>query len=139
MASDRAWGNKGIKTVVIDTSAIMMLFEFSIDLENELKRILVSYRIVVPISVINELKFLAENSKGRKKQIAKPAVKLAEGFELMDDNSDNADDAVLSVAKRQKGIVFSNDRELRRRAKKEKLKTICLRSKNHLMISEKFV
>ena len=140
MASDRSRGNKAIKKiVVIDTSAIMMLFEFSVDLEDELRRILGAYKIVVPKSVIDELKFLAENSKGKKKQIAKPAVKLAEGFEKVSDNLNNADDAVLFVAKKQKGIVFSNDKELRNRAKKEKIKTICLRSKNHLMISESFV
>ncbi len=139
MASDRSRGNTGIKIVVIDTSAIMMLFEFSIDLENELTRLLGAYKIIVPRSVINELKFLADRSKGRKKRIAKPALKLAENFEVVDDKSNNADDAVLAIAKKQNGVIFSNDKELRSRAKKEKLKTICLRSKNCLMINENFV
>ena len=139
MAFDRPRGNTDIKTVVIDSSAIMMLFEFSIDLENELTRLLGAYKIIVPRSVINELKFLANNAKGKKKQIAKPALKLAEDFELVNDTSKNADDAVLAIAKKQKAVVFSNDKELRNRAKKEKLKTICLRSKNYLMINENFV
>lgn len=139
MASDRLRGNTSSKIVVIDTSAIMMLFEFSIDLENELARLLGAYKIIVPVSVINELKFLTDKGKGKKKLIAKPALKLAEGFEVVDDTFNNADYAVLSIAKKYKGVVFSNDSELRRRAKKEKLKTICLRSKNCLMINENFV
>jgi len=134
MASDRLRGNTSIKTVVIDTSAIMMLFEFSVDL-----RLLGAYKIVVPTPVIDELKFLAENSKGKKKQIAKPALKLVSNFEVVDDKSHSADDAVLSIAKKYKGVVFSNDKELRKRAKSNSLKTICLRSKKYLMISEDFV
>jgi len=139
MASDRLRGNTSIKTVVIDTSAIMMLFEFSIDLECELTRILGAYKIIVPFSVINELKFLIDKSKGKKKLIAKPALKLANNFEVVDDKSHSADDAVLNIAKKYKGVVFSNDKELRNRAKKEKIKTIYLRGKNYLMISENFV
>ena len=139
MASDRLRGNTSIKTVVIDTSAIMMLFEFSVDLEKELTRLLGAYKIVVPTPVIDELKFLAENSKGKKKQIAKPALKLVSNFEVVDDKSHSADDAVLSIAKKYKGVVFSNDKELRKRAKSNSLKTICLRSKKYLMISEDFV
>ncbi len=139
MAFDRSRENTSIKTVVIDTSAIMMLFEFSIDLENELTRLLGKYKIVVPSAVIDELRFLKDKSKGKKKKIAKPALKLAKGFEILDTSIRNADDAVLSVAKKQKGVVFSNDKELRSRAKKQKLKTICLRSKNYLMINENFV
>jgi len=139
MASNRTRGNTSIKHVVIDTSAIMMLFEYSIDLERELTRILGKYKIIVPSSVIDELKFLKEKGEGKKKTIAKPALKLAEGFEVIYDKSKNADDAVLSIAKKTNGVVFSNDKELRNRAKKEKLKTICLRSKNYLMINENFV
>jgi len=139
MASDRLRGNTSIKTVVIDTSAIMMLFEFSIDLEKELTRLLGAYKIVVSTPVIDELKFLAENSKGKKKQIAKPALKLVSNFEVIDDKSSNADDAVLAIAKKYKGVVFSNDKELRKRAKSNRLKTICLRSKKYLTISEDFV
>ena len=66
MAPDRLWGNTSIRTVVIDTSAIMMLFEFSIDLEKELTRLLGAYKIIVPFSVITELKFLIDKSKGKK-------------------------------------------------------------------------
>jgi rRNA-processing protein FCF1 len=139
MASDRSWRNTSVKAVVIDTSAIMMLFEFSIGLEKELTRLLGSYKIIVPSAVIDEIRILKDRAKGKKKLIAKPGLKLAESFEIFNTNLDDADDAVLSVAKEFNGVVFSNDKELRKRAKKEKLKTIYLRSKNHLEINESFV
>ena len=120
MASDRLWRNTSIRTVVIDTSAIMMLFEFSIDLEKELTRLLGKYKIVVPHAVIDELAFLNDNAKGKKKLISKPALKLASNFEVVDDKSHNADDAVLNIAKKYEGVVFSNDKELRKRAKNNK-------------------
>ena len=136
MASDRLRGNRTKKIVVIVSSAIMMLFEFSIDLEKELTRLIGSYHIVVPSPILKELKFLSENGKGKKKQIAKPALKLAQNFEVIEENSETGDESVINLAKSYNGIVFSNDKEVRKKAKKEKLRTICLRSKNYLMLDE---
>jgi rRNA-processing protein FCF1 len=139
MAFDRIRGNRTTKIVVLDSSAILMLFEFSIDLEKELTRLLGSYKIIVPKTIFNEINYLAENGKGKKKAIAKPALKLVEKYELVEDSSKFGDDAVLEIAKKFNGIVFSNDKELRKKARKEKLKTICLRGKKYLTISEDFV
>ena len=139
MASDRIWGNSTSKIVVFDSSAILMLFEYSIDLEKELSRILGRYEIVVPSRIIEELKVLCKKGKGKKKKLAKPALKLVENYKIIYDNSEKADDAVLKTAKKLNGVVFSNDKELKARAKKEKIKTIFMRNKKYLMISEDFV
>jgi rRNA-processing protein FCF1 len=139
MASDRLRGNPASKIVVFDSSAILMLFEYSINLEQELTKILGRYEIVVPLRIIEELKVLSEKGKGKKKKLAKPALKLVENYKIVKDASETADDAVLSIAKKLNGIVFSNDKELKIRAKKEKIKTIFMRNKNYLMISEDFV
>ena len=56
MASNRLWGDREEKTVILDSSAVMLLFEFSINLEAELDRLLGSYHIVIPRQIINELK-----------------------------------------------------------------------------------
>ena len=139
MASDRLRKNSASKIVVFDSSAILMLFEYSIKLEQELVRLLGSYEIVIPSKIVEELKFLSEKGKGKKKQYAKPALKLVEKFKIVADKSENADNAVLNIAKKLNGIVFSNDKELKKRAKKEKIKTIFMRNKKYLMISEDFV
>ncbi len=139
MASDRLRGNPASKIVVFDSSAILMLFEYSINLNQELIRLLGSYEIVIPSKIIEELKVLCQKGKGKKKQLAKPALKLVENYKIVKDASETADDAVLNIAKKLNGVVFSNDKELKGRAKKEKIKTIFMRNKKYLMISEDFV
>ena len=139
MASDRLRRDSASKIVVLDSSAVLMLFEFSIDLEEELTRLLGRYQIVVPSKIVDELKLLSEKGKGKKKQLAKPALKLVENYEVVQDSSRFADDAVLNTAKKHNGIIFSNDKELKKRAKKEKIKTIFLRNKNYLALSDPFV
>ena len=136
MASDRIRGNRTTKTVVLDSSAILVLFEFSFDIEKELTRLLGSYKIIVPKTIFKELKNLSEVGSGKKKLIARPALKLVERYEIVDDISKFGDDSVIELAKKYNGIVFSNDKELRKKAKKEKIKTIYLRAKNYLAISE---
>ncbi len=89
--------------------------------------------------MLKSLKFLSEKGKGKKKQYAKPALKLVEKYKIVIDKSEKADDAVLNIAKKLNGVVFSNDKELKKRAKKEKIKTIFMRNKKYLMISEDFV
>ena len=56
--------------MILDSSALMMCFEFSIDLEKELTRLLGRYCIVVPSSIVRELEFLAKTT-GKKRGKAK--------------------------------------------------------------------
>jgi rRNA-processing protein FCF1 len=139
MASDRLRKNTALKIVVFDSSAILMIFEYSINLEQELLRLLGSYEVVVPSKIIEELKFLCEKGKGKQKQFAKPALSLIENYKIVIDKSEKADDAVLNTAKKLNGVILSNDKGLKKRAKKEKIKTIFMRNKKYLMISEDFV
>ena len=139
MASDRLRKNTALKIVVLDSSAIFMIFEYSINLEQELLRLLGNYEVVVPSKIIEELKFLYEKGKGKQKQFAKPALSLIENYKIVIDKSEKADDAVLYTAKKLNGVILSNDKELKKRAKKEKIKTIFMRNKKYLMISEDFV
>ena len=139
MASNRLRKNSTLKIVVFDSSAILMLFEYNINLKQELVKLLGNYKIVVPSKIVEELKFLSEKGKGKKKQYAKPALLLIKNYNIIIDKSKNADDSVLNVAKKLNGVIFSNDKELKKKAKKEKIKTIFMRNKKYLMISEDFV
>ena len=135
MASDRIWRDRKGKIVILDSSAIFMLFEFSVGLESELTRLLGKYHIVIPKPIFEEIKLLAEKGKGRKKRIAKPALELIKGYEIVEtDNVRCGDDAVLYLAQKLSGVVVTNDRELRNRLKKASLKTIFLRGKQQLVL-----
>lgn len=134
MASNRLWGDRIHKTVILDSSAILMLFEFAIDLEKELTRLLGSYHIVVPTPIVRELEFLSENGKGKKKAKAKASLKLIKKYDTIDVEGRNGDDSVLELAKKINGIVVTNDRELRNRVKEMSLSVIFLRAKKKLVM-----
>ena len=135
MASNRLWGNTDKKTVILDSSAILMLFEFSIDLEDELTRLLGKYHVIIPKPIFKELEFLSIHGKGKKKLIAKPALDLIKKFELVDlDKAVKGDDAVFHMAQKLQGIVVTNDRELRKRLKEISIPVIFLRAKKKLSL-----
>ncbi|UCF11778.1 MAG: hypothetical protein JSW06_06925 [Thermoplasmatales archaeon] len=134
MASDRLWGDKIHKTVILDSSAILMLFEFSIDLEKELTRLLGSYHIVIPTPIVRELEFMSENGRGEKKTKAKASLKLIKKYDAINVDEKGGDDSILDLAKKINGIVVTNDRELRNRLKKLSLSVIFLRSKEKLVM-----
>ncbi len=134
MASNRLWGDRIHKTVILDSSAILMLFEFAIDLEKELTRLLGNYHIVVPTPIVRELEFLSENGKGKKKAKAKASLKLIKKYDAIDIEGWNGDDSVLELAKKINGIVVTNDRELRNRVKEMSLSVIFLRAKKKLVM-----
>ena len=134
MASHRLWRNKEGKIVILDSSAIMMLFEFSVDLEDELTRLVGRCHIVVPRPILEELILLSENRDDMKKIKAKASLKLVEKYEIVDVDAKNGDDAVLSLAKMLSGIVATNDCELRKRLKEASLQTVYLRGKKQLFL-----
>ena len=133
MASDRLRGDRKEKVVILDSSAILSLFEFSIDLEDELTRLLGSYHILLTSPIFEELKFLSKNGKGKKRQNAKASLELIKRYEIMDAEG-IGDDSLIYLAQKLNGIVVTNDRELRKRIKNVFLKTIYLRGKNKLIL-----
>jgi rRNA-processing protein FCF1 len=113
----------------------MMLFEFSIDLEDELTRLLGKYHIIIPRPIVKELKFLAEHGKGKKKIIAKPALTLISKYEIVDvDKNVSGDKAVFHLTKKFNGFALTNDRDLRKKLHDASLKSICLRGKKQLIL-----
>ena len=133
MASHRLWRDRDREIIVLDTSSILMLFEFSINLEDELTRLCGKYRILIPKPIIDELKILSKRGKGKKKYNAKPALNLIKKYETSETEG-IGDDSVLYLAKKHNGIVITNDKELRKRAKEIHLKTIYMREKSKLVL-----
>ena len=134
MASDRLRRNSKEKTVILDSNAIMMLFEFSLELDDELTLLLGKHHIVVPASVKRELAFLSRHAKGKKKRNAAAALNLLEQWDVADDEKTDGDTAVVSLAQQLNGVVVTNDRELRIRLKNLELPVIFLRGKQRLCL-----
>jgi uncharacterized protein len=93
-----------------------------------------AYRLVVPTAVVQELQVLSTHKKGQKKAAA--ALKLIEKYETIDDSSNSADEALLNIAEKTRGIVVTNDAELRKRLKNRSLPVIFLRGRKKLVMEE---
>lgn len=126
------------KEVVIDTNFFMVPFQFNVDIIDELEKALPSYKLTTPIFVINELKGLKRNNKGKIRLNANLALKLANSsnIEIKDislENNETVDDALLRVSE----VLATNDIELKKRARKKGITVAYLRQKKYIAIDGK--
>ena len=127
-----------IKEVVIDTNFFMVPFQFNVDIITELEKVLPSYKLTTPSFVINELKGLKRNNKGKIRLIANLALKLANSskVEIKDISlleNETVDDALLRVSE----VLATNDIELKKRAKAKGITIVYLRQKNYITVDGK--
>ena len=126
------------KEVVIDTNFFMVPFQFNVDIIDELGKVLPSYKLTTPIFVINELKGLKRNNKGKTRLNADLALKLANSsnIEIKDislENNETVDDGLLRVSE----VLATNDIELKKRARKKGITVAYLRQKRYIAIDGK--
>ena len=127
-----------IKEVVIDTNFFMVPFQFNVDIITELEKLLPSYKLTTPSFVINELKGLKRNNKGKIRLNANLALKLANSskVEIKDISlleNETVDDALLRVSE----VLATNDMELKKRAKAKGITVVYLRQKNYITVDGK--
>ena len=126
------------KEVVIDTNFFMVPFQFNVDIITELEKILPSYKLTTPSFVINELKGLKNNNKGKTRLNANLALKLANSskIEIKDISlleNETVDDALLRVSE----VLATNDIELKKRAKDKGITVAYLRQKKYIAVEGK--
>ena len=126
------------KEVVIDTNFFMVPFQFNVDVIDELEKTLPSYNLTTPSFVINELKGLKNNNKGKTRLNANLALKLANSskVEIKDISlleNETVDDALLRVSE----VLATNDIELKKRAKDRGITVAYLRQKKYIAIDGK--
>ena len=127
-----------VKEVVIDTNFFMVPFQFNVDIITELEKVLPSYKLTTPSFVINELKGLKNNNKGKIRLNANLALKLANSskVEIKDISlleNETVDDALLRVSE----VLATNDIELKKRAKAKGITVVYLRQKNYITVDGK--
>ena len=126
------------KEVVIDTNFFMVPFQFNVDIITELEKLLPSYKLTTPSFVINELKGLKNNNKGKIRLNANLALKLANSskVEIKDISlleNETVDDALLRVSE----VLATNDIELKKRAKDKGITVAYLRQKKYIAVEGK--
>ena len=127
-----------VKEVVIDTNFFMVPFQFNVDIISELEKVLPSYKLTTTSFVINELKGLKNNNKGKIRLNANLALKLANSskVEIKDISlleNETVDDALLRVSE----VLATNDIELKKRAKAKGITVVYLRQKNYITVDGK--
>jgi rRNA-processing protein FCF1 len=113
--------------VLLDANALLMPFQFRVNLESELRRLLGTPEIAVPKPVMIELELLSERDRD-----AQAALRLASRYRVID-ASGSADDALLDLAGSHRAIVLTNDQPLLDRLRAAGIPRIFLRSRNHLV------
>lgn len=127
-------GRSPKRFIVLDTNALLMQFQFSVDIENELRRILdVAYEIVVPDIVVGELRHIAQSMTGKDRGEAMMAIRLAHTFRVVKAEGP-ADTGILRLAEKLNAIVVTNDKILRARLRAKNIPNIHLRSKAFLTV-----
>ncbi len=107
--------------VILDTNALLMPFQFSINLDDEIRRLVGSPKVYVPSSVVEELRSLEE----------KAALELSDRYRKVRVEKDG-DDGVLEAAEKLNGMIVTNDKGLKKRALDRKIAVGFLRSRSHL-------
>ena len=126
------------KEVVIDTNFFMVPFQFNVDIITELENLLPSYKLTTPSFVINELKGLKRNNKGKTRLNANLALKLANSskVEIKDISlleNETVDDGLLRVSQ----VLATNDIILKNRAKEKGITIVYLRQKKYIAVEGK--
>ncbi len=112
--------------VILDTNALLMPFEFHINLDLELKRLLGDCEVVIPGPVIGELR------RSRNK-FAGAALQLAAKYPV-ERTQAQGDKAIIELATSSRSYVVTNDRPLRAQLLRLQVPVISIRSGNHLIL-----
>jgi uncharacterized protein len=135
MASDRD-GYVDRVTVLIDTNAFLMTFQFRIDLLEELRWMLGILRPGVPDVVLRELEGLArgQGNNGSAARLGLLFAKQCVVVQMEGKGGEPVDDQIFSYARRERCRVVTNDRALRDRLLAEGLEVISMKGKQKLEI-----
>ena len=127
METDRIRDSRvNMRSVILDTNALLMPFEIRINLDLAVSSLLGDVRMVVPGPMIGELKNLDNKH-------AKAALALARKYEIFRTGA-KGDDAVVEAAVTLDAYVLTNDKELRKRLRSLRIPIIYLRSHTHLVL-----
>lgn len=116
--------------MIFDANALLMPFQFGINIDMEIEGLLGEYRGVVPSPVLGELR----KSGGK---WAKGALSLAHKYEIMRTEK-TGDDAVIELAEKLNGIVVTNDKLLQKRLRERGIGYIYMRGKSRLELGGEF-
>lgn len=131
--------NKVAILVVVDTNFLTVPPQFGLDVFSEAETILEQrVEFVILDSVLQEINKLARTAKGSDKRAFRIALKLADNcrkVDVQDTHSEmTVDDQLIEYTAQTGGVLATNDKDLRTRARTRGLPVLLLRSKKRLAL-----
>lgn len=120
-----------MKKVLLDTNFLLVPYQFKIDVFTKIEELLEQpHQFIVPSGVIGELEKLGKG-KGKEGAAARLGLKLiAHNKPIVVESEGNVDSWILGYAGKTGVIVATNDRKLRVKLKKNRVKVISLLSRS---------
>jgi rRNA-processing protein FCF1 len=128
-----------LKKIILDTNALMLPYQFKLDLQDELSRVVEEpHELAIPSGALLELEGIAgERSKNgvfAKNSLEYWRGEIAKGNARVLLSKGKVDDWIVHTAASPDVLVCTNDSGMRARLKGKKLKAIVLRERSHLAI-----
>jgi len=124
--------------VLLDSNALFVPLQFKIDIFTDIERLLNrNFELILLSPVKHELEVLAEKGSPKMRRSASYALKLAEKckyLEVSTSASAPTDDIIVKIAKERGFLVFTNDRQLKKRLRDISVPVIYVRQKSRLEI-----
>ena len=139
MATDRRRHTEGLKprhAVLLDTNFLFIPLRHKVDIFKEIEELMgPNTKIYILKATLKELDYLKQNAKPSLLKEIEYAEKLTKNciiHETQQHDNETTDDTILRTAIEQKIPVATNDKELRKRLKQEKIPVIFLRQRAYL-------
>jgi rRNA-processing protein FCF1 len=127
-----------IVRVILDSNALFVPLQFKIDIFNCLEQLLKRNFELILLSIVKlELETLAKKGSPIMRKNAEYALKLAEKCKYVTvaaTTSELTDDIIVKTADEWKSLVFTNDRQLKKRLRDINVPVIYVRQKSRLEI-----
>ncbi len=124
--------------IILDSNAFFVPQKFKIDIFTELRKLLNrNFEMILLSKVKLELESLSKKGSPIMRKKAAYALKLAESikdWEADSLSSTPTDDVIMQKAKEWKALVFTNDKELKKRLRDISVPVIYVRQKSRLEI-----
>ncbi|HDI23920.1 MAG TPA: ribonuclease VapC [Thermoplasmatales archaeon] len=125
------------RIVILDTSVLISIFEKKIDIRDEISAEIGKAKLLVPRSVLRELKKLYSLSKGSKRRLAKAAIDYiySAGFKIVEsEDEEDVDEDLIILAKNFDAAVATLDKELINKLRKEGIEIITWKNKRFKLV-----
>ncbi len=133
MEADRC-GNDKVRCAVLDTNVLMYIFTEKVDVFSQLRELGFN-KFMVPSKVVEELRNLSVSLTGKERQAARFALSLVEKFcEIVEIEAVGTDIALLETARRFGCVLITNDKMLKKKAKREGIPIGYLREMKYVAI-----